>query len=73
MFGEIWVFIHTEGKKEATIINKGSVPLKEATSTFLNYGKSFSKRILQGFSRQKGGKTEQTLTNVSRFLGDKIT
>lgn len=26
---------------------------REAKSTFLNYGKSFSKRILQGFFRQK--------------------
>lgn len=56
MFGEIQVIRHTEGKKEPTVINKGSVPLKEAKSTFLNYGKSFSERILQGCSRQKAGK-----------------
>lgn len=47
VFGEIRVIIHTEGKKEPTVINKGSVPLKEAKSTFLNYGKSFPERILQ--------------------------
>lgn len=63
VFGEIWVIIHGGGRgereeKEPTIINKGFVPLEEATSTFLNYGKSFFQTYITRFSfvksREKG-------------------
>lgn len=64
---ESGVVKHTEGEEEPTGINKGLVPLREATSTFLNYGKSFSKRILQDRSGRNAGKRKERSQTSADF------